>query len=56
MFTANQTHRAGKVIELKKTVDAAIAKCTCVKHVFVMRKTDAEIKLANENQKILEDV
>lgn len=37
--------RAGKKIELKKTVDAAVAMCPSVRHVFVMERTDAPMNL-----------
>ena len=44
-MTANQIIRGGKVIELKKTVDAAVEKCPSLKHVFVMNRTDNETKM-----------
>ena len=31
------------MIELKKTVDAAVAKCPSVKHVFVSKRTGADV-------------
>lgn len=45
VVTANQSVRAGKVIELKKTVEAALVNCKTVKHMFVMKRTDAEFTL-----------
>ena len=43
VITADQAVRGGKVIELKKTVDAAVAKCPSVKHVFVSKRTGADV-------------
>ena len=40
VFTANQGMRGGRAIELKKTVDAALAKCPCVQHVFIYKRTE----------------
>ncbi len=45
LVTANQIIRGGKVIELKKTVDAAVEKCPSLKHVFVMNRTGNETKM-----------
>ena len=39
VFTADQGLRGGKVIELKKTVDQAVASCPGVKTVFVAKRT-----------------
>ena len=56
LFTANQTVRAGKTIELKKTVDAAVVKSeNVVKHVFVYKKTETPFEL-KENQYLLNEV
>ena len=47
VITANQSVRAGKVIELKKTVETALTKCTSVKQTFIMKRTDANITLTD---------
>ncbi|XP_009861319.3 acetyl-coenzyme A synthetase 2-like, mitochondrial [Ciona intestinalis] len=39
ILTTDQGVRGGKVIELKKTVDAAVQKCPSVKRVFVSKRT-----------------
>lgn len=49
IFTSNQGVRAGKVIELKKTVDAAIKNCPSIQHVFVMKRTDAPMNLGEKD-------
>uniref|UniRef100_H2XYN5 Acetyl-coenzyme A synthetase n=1 Tax=Ciona intestinalis TaxID=7719 RepID=H2XYN5_CIOIN len=62
ILTTDQGVRGGKVIELKKTVDAAVQKCPSVKRVFVSKRTgenapktnldidlDAAMKTASEN-------
>ncbi|KAM7395439.1 hypothetical protein PAMA_006951 [Pampus argenteus] len=40
VITVNQGVRGGKVIELKKTVDAAVQSCPTVQQVFVAMRTD----------------
>ncbi|BFZ12264.1 hypothetical protein BsWGS_15303 [Bradybaena similaris] len=45
VVTANQTVRGGKIIELKKTVDQAVKKCPCVRHVLVYYRTENEVPL-----------
>lgn len=45
MFTADEGKRGGKTIELKKTVDAAVALCPDVKKVFVYQRTGEEINM-----------
>lgn len=45
IVTANQGVRAGKIIELKNTVDTAVAKCPSIEHIFIMQRTDAPISL-----------
>ena len=55
VITANQGLRGGKVIELKDTVDKAVDGLEFVRHVFVMKRTDADIQM-NEKDIILEEV
>lgn len=43
MITTDQAVRGGKIIELKKTVDAAVSKCPSVKQVFVAKRTGASV-------------
>ncbi|XP_067939369.1 acetyl-coenzyme A synthetase 2-like, mitochondrial [Watersipora subatra] len=43
VITSDQALRGGKIIELKRTVDAAVAKCPSVKHVFVSQRTGADL-------------
>lgn len=43
VITADQGLRGGKVIELKKTVDAAVAKCPSIKRVFVYSRTGEKV-------------
>lgn len=56
VFTANQGVRAGKKIELKKTVDAAVVKCPSVRHVFVMERTDAPMNLGPKDLHLGEEM
>ncbi len=56
VITANQGVRAGKKIELKKTVDSAVASCPSVKHVFVMQRTDAAMNLGSKDINLTEVV
>jgi acetyl-CoA synthetase len=44
VITANQGLRGGKVIELKKTVDAAVQNSPSVKNVFVYNRTEQPFK------------
>uniref|UniRef100_A0A914XPJ1 acetate--CoA ligase n=1 Tax=Plectus sambesii TaxID=2011161 RepID=A0A914XPJ1_9BILA len=45
VVTADQGIRAGKRIDLKKTVDDALAQCPDVKKVLIMRRTGAKIPI-----------
>ncbi|KAK3863377.1 hypothetical protein Pcinc_030850 [Petrolisthes cinctipes] len=45
VITADQAVRGGKVIELKKVVDAAVAKCPSIKRVFVGMRTGAKVNM-----------
>lgn len=56
VVTANQGLRGGKVIELKKMVDAAVAECGCVENVFVMSRTGAEVPMESGRDIKLEEV
>jgi acyl-coenzyme A synthetase/AMP-(fatty) acid ligase len=39
VITADEGVRGGRTIPLKKTVDEAVSKCSCVKRVFVYQRT-----------------
>ena len=56
VVTADQGVRGGKVIELKRTVDAAIAECDCVRNVFVMNRTGAKVPWQDGRDVKLEEV
>jgi len=56
VFTANQGVRGGKIIELKKTVDAAVEKSPSVKNVFVYKRTDNVFNLNKERDVVMDDV
>jgi acetyl-CoA synthetase len=44
VLTTNEAVRGGKAIDLKKTVDAAVAECASVKNVFVFQRTETKLK------------
>lgn len=54
VVTADQAKRGGKVINLKKTVDAAVQHCPSVRQVFVSRRSDAHVTMGPKDV-ILED-
>ena len=56
VVTADQSVRGGKVIELKRTVDAAVADCDCVKTVFVMSRTGVQVPWQDGRDVKLEEV
>ncbi|XP_067681216.1 acetyl-coenzyme A synthetase 2-like, mitochondrial [Haliotis asinina] len=45
VITADQGLRGGKIIELKRTVDAAVQKCPSVKRVFVYQRTGGDVPM-----------
>ncbi|CAG5133927.1 unnamed protein product, partial [Candidula unifasciata] len=45
VVTSNQAVRAGRTIELKKTVDQAVKKCPGVRQVLVYYRTETEVPL-----------
>ena len=45
VITADQGVRGGKTIDLKRTVDEAVSKCSGVRHVFVMSRTAADVPM-----------
>ena len=45
VITADQVVRGGKVGELKQTVDKAVAASPCVKRVFVVSRTGADVPM-----------
>lgn len=49
MITADQGLRGGKTIDLKRTVDEAVRKCSHVKNVFVMARTGADVPLGKND-------
>ena len=56
VVTADQGIRGGKAIELKKTVDSAVAGCDCVKNVFVMHRTGVQVPWVDGRDVHLEEV
>ena len=56
VVTADQGVRGGKVIELKKTVDEAVADCDCVQTVFMMSRTGAQVSWQQGRDVKLEEV
>ena len=56
MVTADQGVRGGKIIELKRTVDVAVAECDCIENVFVMSRTGAEVPMQSGRDIKLEEV
>lgn len=47
MITADQGVRGGKIIELKRVVDAAVKVSPCVKRVLVYQRTGADIPMTS---------
>ena len=45
VITADQVVRGGKVAELKQMVDKAVAASPCVKRVFVVSRTGADVPM-----------
>lgn len=45
VVTSDGAYRGSKEIEIKKIVDEAVAKCECVEHVIVKRRTGADISM-----------
>lgn len=45
VITADQVVRGGKVGELKQMVDKAVAASPCVKRVFVVSRTGADVPM-----------
>lgn len=45
VITADQVVRGGKVGDLKKMVDKAVAASPCVKRVFVVSRTGADVPM-----------
>lgn len=56
VVTADQGVRGGKIIELKRTVDVAVAECDCIENVFVMSRTGAEVPMQSGRDIKLEEV
>lgn len=52
IITMDQAVRGGKVIELKKVVDAAVAKCPSVKQVLVGTRTGASVNMGPKDIKL----
>lgn len=55
VFTADEGKRGGKTIELKKTVDAAVALCPNVKKVFVYKRTGEDVTMVEGRDVWMED-
>ncbi|XP_078593805.1 acetyl-coenzyme A synthetase 2-like, mitochondrial isoform X2 [Branchiostoma floridae x Branchiostoma japonicum] len=55
VITTDQAVRGGKVIELKKTVDDAVANCPMVKRVLVAQRTGKEVPMKHNLDFSLEE-
>jgi acetyl-CoA synthetase len=55
VITADEGLRGGKAIPLKSNVDAALAHCTSVNRVIVMRRTSADVPMTEERDVWWED-
>ena len=49
VITSDISVRGGKTINLKKTVDAAVESCPCVKRVFVANRSGGELSLGKKD-------
>uniref|UniRef100_A0A8C5LKD7 Acetyl-coenzyme A synthetase n=1 Tax=Jaculus jaculus TaxID=51337 RepID=A0A8C5LKD7_JACJA len=47
IITSNQAVRGGRVVELKKIVDAAVKNCPTVQHVLVAHRTDTKVHMGD---------
>uniref|UniRef100_A0A665UR47 Propionate--CoA ligase n=1 Tax=Echeneis naucrates TaxID=173247 RepID=A0A665UR47_ECHNA len=56
VITVNQGVRGGKVIELKKTVDAAIQSCPTVQQVFVAMRTENPVVMTAKDVAMEEEM
>jgi acetyl-CoA synthetase len=56
VITSDQSIRGGRLIELKKTVDAAVAKCPSVRRVLVARRTGNPVPIMEGRDVWLEEV
>jgi acetyl-CoA synthetase len=45
VITADGGYRRGKIIELKKNVDIAVAQCPTIKHVLVVKRTEQPVQM-----------
>ncbi|KAK2708112.1 acetyl-coenzyme A synthetase 2-like, mitochondrial isoform X2 [Artemia franciscana] len=55
VITSDQSIRGGRLIELKKTVDAAVAKCPSVRRVLVARRTGNPVPIIEGRDVWLEE-
>ncbi len=55
VVTTDQAVRGGRLIDLKQTVNSAVEKCSCVKRVFMSRRTGADVPMT-EKDILLEQV
>ena len=55
VITADEGLRGGKVIPLKATTDRAVAGLSAVEHVFVVRRTGAEVAMAPDRDRFLRE-
>ena len=49
VVTADQGVRGGRIIQLKKTVDAAMVQCSCIKRVFVYQRTGGDVPMGSKD-------
>ncbi|KAK5623549.1 hypothetical protein CRENBAI_012580 [Crenichthys baileyi] len=56
LITVNQGVRGGKILELKKTVDAAVQSCPTVQQVFVAMRTENQVEMTHRDFTLEEEM
>ena len=49
VITSDQLVRGGKAVPIKSTVDKAVSMSPCVKQVYVMKRTGAEVPMGDKD-------
>jgi acetyl-CoA synthetase len=55
LITMNQAVRAGKLINLKQTVDLALEQCPTIQNVLVFKRTENDFKI-NKNDILIDNI